>query len=80
MQCIAYIRAYVYYTCIFQYLHESIKDEFATIYKEAERMAAKLAVTSTIPRAATKQQHWDKLPLENPGEYYKREYYCNTYC
>ena len=59
-------------TADLEYLHETIEDEFATIYKQAERTAAKLEVTPALPQTAMKQQHWNNVLPENPEEYYKQ--------
>ena len=45
--------------------------EFASIYKQAERLAAKIVVTPAILRIAKRQQHQNYVASGNPGKCYK---------
>ena len=52
-------------------LRELIEDDFTTIYKQAERMTANLAVIPEIPRTAMRKQYWINDFLRNREEYYR---------
>ena len=54
--------------CI-EHLLESIEDDFATIYKQIERMTAKLPVTPATSRTAIAQQNWNNVLSEDREEY-----------
>ena len=53
------------------YLHNSIKDDFSKIYRQAVRMEMKLSVTPSIPQTIISQQY-DSMPSKNTEKYYIR--------
>ena len=50
------------------YLHNSIKDEFSKIYRQAVRMEMKLSVTPSIPQTIISQQYRN-MPSKNTKKF-----------
>ena len=55
-----------------QVVWDEIEEEFLVIYRQAERIAASLDVSPSVPRTVSKKMNRSNIPANTPEEYYRR--------
>ena len=53
-------------------MRDKIEEEFLVIYRQAERIATILDVSSSVPRSVSKQMNRSNIPTNTSEDYYRR--------
>ena len=53
-------------------VRDKIEEEFLVIYRQAERIATILDVSSSVPRSVSKQMNRSNIPTNTSEDYYRR--------